>query len=63
MVRRSFGSDLAPSGRQMDFALSWHHRLSEHSGLRLSGVWAHNAGHRMRSDAETTLLLGWKRSF
>ena len=63
MVRRSFGSDLAPSGRQMDFALSWHHRLSEHSGLRLSGVWAHNAGHRMRSDAETTLLLGWKHSF
>ena len=63
VVRRSFASSVEPSGRQMDFALSWHHRLSERSALRLSGVLTRNAGHRADAKSETSLLAGWRYGF
>ena len=63
VVRRSFTSGLSPSGRQIDFSLSWHHRVSESSRVHLSGILTHNPGHRANAKPEATLLLGWKHSF
>ena len=63
VVRRSFTSGLSPSGRQIDFSLSWHHRVSESSRVHLSGILTHNPGHRASAKPEAALLLGWKHSF
>ena len=63
VVRRSFTSGLSPSGRQIDFSLSWHHRVSESSRVHLSGILTHNPGHRANAKPEAALLLGWKHSF
>ena len=63
VVRRSFTSGLSPSGRQIDFSLSWHHRVSDRSRVHLSGILTHNPGHRANAKSEAALLLGWKHSF
>ena len=63
VVRRSFTSGLSPSGRQIDFSLSWHHRVSDSSRVHLSGILTHNPGHRANAKSEAALLLGWKHSF
>ena len=63
VVRRSFTSGLSPSGRQIDFSLSWHHRVSDSSRVHLSGILTHNPGHRANAKPEAALLLGWKHSF
>ena len=63
VVRRSFTSGLSPSGRQIDFSLSWHHRVSDRSRVHLSGILTHNPGHRANAKPEAALLLGWKHSF
>ena len=58
----SAAADLAPSGRQMDFAGQWRRPLAE-GELRLGAVYSHRPGHRRAAHPEMTFLAGWRREF
>ena len=55
-------ADLAPSGRQLDFAGQWR-RPRAGGELRLGAVLSLRPGHRQATDPEWTFLGGWRREF
>ncbi len=55
-------ADLAPSGRQLDFAGQWRGPLAG-GKLRLGAVLSIRPGHRQATDPEWTFLGGWRLEF
>ena len=62
VLRSSFSADIAPSGRQIDFAAQWSQTLSS-GELRLGAVLTRQTGHRTSEALELTVLSGWRRRF
>lgn len=62
VVRSAVSTDLEPSGRQIDLAFDWQHRL-EHGVLRLGATLSRQPGHRKDRQHELALLAGWRFAF
>ena len=62
MIYSRARADLAPGGRQLDFAGQWRGPLAE-GELRLGAVLSLRPGHRQATDPEWTFLGGWRLEF
>ena len=62
VLYRSFGAELAPGERQLDFAAQWNRALPL-GELRLGAVWSRFPGHRAAPGAQLAALAGWRWVF
>lgn len=65
VLRRSFGADLEPTGRQVDLGIHWRQgsSLLRNDDLRLSAVLSHQPGHRGAAKPDVAVLAGWRLEF
>ncbi|MCY4551775.1 MAG: S8 family serine peptidase [Defluviicoccus sp.] len=61
--RRSLSAGLAPGGRQIDIAASWHRTLAGGGTASVGAVWTRQPGHDAAADPELSLLAGWRYAF
>ena len=61
--RQAVTADLAPTGREIEFAAQWRKTLSKGGDLRLGAAWTRHRGHTAAADPDLTLLAGWRHSF
>ena len=62
VVRRPLGSELSPTGRELNLAARWHRRWTEGGELRVGAVWTREPGHRATADPRLALLAGWRQA-
>ncbi len=63
VLRRSLSAGLAPGGRQIDIAASWHRTLAGGGTVGIGAGWTRQPGHDAASDPELSLLAGWRYAF
>ena len=61
--RRSLSAGLAPGGRQIDIAASWHRTLAGGGTASVGAGWTRQPGHDAAADPELSLLAGWRYAF
>ena len=62
VLRSSISADVAPSGRQIDFAAQWSQPLNA-GELRLGAILTRETGHRTSEALELSVLSGWHWQF
>ncbi len=63
VLRRSLSAGLAPGGRQLDIAASWHRTLAGGGTASVGAVWTRQPGHDAAADPELSLLASWRYAF
>ncbi len=61
--RQPLSAGLAPGGRQIDIAASWHRTLAGGGTASVGAVWTRQPGHDAAADPEISLLASWRYAF